>query len=681
MIQADARNYVLAQTKTDKKYDVITAEPSNPWMAGNSNLFTREQFELYEQILDEDDGVICQWIHYYSMSLNDLKTVLATFTGVFPNTTLWRTGGDLLMIATKGEQSIDFTALKARLQQEDVLADLKRMDVNAVYDVLGRFVMGPTALAEYYEDAPIHTDNHPILQFSAPKSLHSDTVLDNAWSLQSSAQRIEDVDSLLINYEDEVNFSEEIQKQIGFYIHYTNVIYNENHAVINQQKALISQQKKLISQQKAQDSQEKGDYAAAIEYANEAAEYANEEAHYINVAFEYASDALASYEASLGTGARDAYAHRRLGEILKKRFLEGGMDPVDLDQALTHLEQSVALNPSHAPTWVDLGGIYLVMAQLQQDLYKEHIQEAIDSYSNAINLAEDNSFLYNLRGQAKLWIEDYNGAIVDFNQVIRLQPAFDEAWFSRARAYLELALDAEDEAEKTAELDKALSDANRALHLDPKQPMPYYVRGRVYYEWGEQTGNRQYYSRAVEEQNKAIAINFNLPYSHLSLGMAYAALGGMDNYSEARSEMTTATSLNDKYAEAWYELGRFEPRMAEYFPDTDWIESAIKRFAKIYDIDPAPDSEIMQNALDALDELMDWDNLTEVDLTHLGLIYQAVPDTDVSEKIPDAIDAIMDWDNITEDDRASLATIINYMPNTNVGQKAQDAIDVLGPVS
>jgi len=671
MIQADARNYVLAQTKKDTKYDVITAEPSNPWMAGNSNLFTREQFELYEQILD-DDGVICQWIHYYSMSLNDLKTVLATFTGVFPNTTLWRTGGDLLMVGTEGEQSLDFTALNIRLQQEDVHADLRRMEVNDIYDVLGRFVMGPTALAEYCEDAPIHTDNHPILQFSAPKSLHSDTVLDNAQSLQSSTERIEDVDSFLVNYEAEVNFATEIQKQIGFYIHYTDVIYNEQYALASQQKALAIQQKRLASQQKALASQEKGDYAAAIEYDNEAAEYANEEAAHTNIAFGYASDALAANEAVLGTGARDAYAHRRLGEIYKKRFLDGGMDAQDLDKAFTHLKQSVALNPTYAPTWIELGGIYLVMEQLQ---------EAIDSYSNAINLAEDNVFLYNLRGQIKLQTGDYNGAIADFNRIIMLQPAFAEAWFLRAGAYLEMALDAEDEAEKTAELDKALSDANRALNLDSNQAVPYYVRGRVYYEWGEQTGNRQYYSRAVAEQKRAIGINFNLAYSHLSLGMAYAALGGKDNYSGAWNEMTTATALNGDYAAAWYELGRFEPRMAEYFPGMDWVESAIERFATVYDIGLSPDSEIMQNTLDALDELMDWDNLSEIDLTHLGLIYEAVPDTDVSEKIPDAVDAIMNWDNITEDDREALTTIVQYMSTTAVGQKAQDAIDVLGPVS
>jgi spermidine synthase len=363
MIQADARNYVLAQTKADRKYDVITAEPSNPWMAGNSILFTREQFERYERILN-DDGIVCQWIHYYSMGEQDLKTVLGTFTDVFPNTSLWRTESDLLLIATKGEQSIDFGALNARLQQEDVLNDLKRVDVNDVYDFLGTFLMGPTALADFADGAPIHTDNNPVLQFSAPQNLHNITsIKDNAWSLQSSAQRIEDIDSFLTNYEDEVNFSEEIQKQRGFFIHYTD-------AVINLENAL--------------NSQREGDNVAVTEYANAV---------------------IAALEAILSTGANDAYAHRRLGSI----HMAGG----ELDGSVDQLEKAVNLNPSYAPAWIDLGNVYLIMGQLQ---------EAINSYSSAINLVKDNALLYNMRGDVYLQMDNQDAASADHDKARDLYP-------------------------------------------------------------------------------------------------------------------------------------------------------------------------------------------------------------------------------------------------------------------
>ena len=43
LVVDDARNYLLA---TAREFDVIISEPSNPWITGASNLFTKEYFEL-----------------------------------------------------------------------------------------------------------------------------------------------------------------------------------------------------------------------------------------------------------------------------------------------------------------------------------------------------------------------------------------------------------------------------------------------------------------------------------------------------------------------------------------------------------------------------------------------------------------------------------------------------------
>jgi hypothetical protein len=50
----DARGYLAA---TDRTYDLITSEPSNPWIAGVSSLYTREAFVDYLQHL-VPDGVL-----------------------------------------------------------------------------------------------------------------------------------------------------------------------------------------------------------------------------------------------------------------------------------------------------------------------------------------------------------------------------------------------------------------------------------------------------------------------------------------------------------------------------------------------------------------------------------------------------------------------------------------------
>ena len=81
VITYDARNYLLV---TPAKYDVIISEPSNPWMAGVSNLFTREFFLLGSRRL-KPAGIFCQWLQLYKISPENLKSILATFHQVYPN--------------------------------------------------------------------------------------------------------------------------------------------------------------------------------------------------------------------------------------------------------------------------------------------------------------------------------------------------------------------------------------------------------------------------------------------------------------------------------------------------------------------------------------------------------------------------------------------------------------------
>jgi len=206
----DARNYLLASSE---QYDVITAEPSNPWLSGSSVLFTREQFELYRQRLSPD-GIITQWIHYYSMSPQDLRTVLNTFTSVFPHSTLWLTTTDLLLVGSQQELHIDLQALTERLQQEEVRVDLERVGIRDSYGVLGYFLMDEQAVNSYSAGAPLHTDNNPILEFSAPKNLYK---AGTQAILESMEPYIGSIFPLLINVADS-----EVEGKIQQYVESRN---------------------------------------------------------------------------------------------------------------------------------------------------------------------------------------------------------------------------------------------------------------------------------------------------------------------------------------------------------------------------------------------------------------------------------------------------------------------------
>ena len=70
----DGRNFL---TQRSDKFDVIVSEPSNPWLTGVSNLFTREYFKLVKTRLAEH-GIFCQWAQLYEMAPWNIKTILGT---------------------------------------------------------------------------------------------------------------------------------------------------------------------------------------------------------------------------------------------------------------------------------------------------------------------------------------------------------------------------------------------------------------------------------------------------------------------------------------------------------------------------------------------------------------------------------------------------------------------------
>ncbi len=176
-IPTDGRNYILA---TPKFYDVITAEPSNPWIAGIANLYTREFYQVIKSKI-KDDGVFAQWFHNYSMSPDDFRMVFRTFAEAFPHVSLWSMKeSDFLLIGSKQPQSFNYAAVKAIYDQNPMLrSDLEYLGLSDVYAVQGFYRMGHTALLEFSKNASINTDDGAELEFSAPKNLRRPTTALN----------------------------------------------------------------------------------------------------------------------------------------------------------------------------------------------------------------------------------------------------------------------------------------------------------------------------------------------------------------------------------------------------------------------------------------------------------------------------------------------------------------------
>ncbi|MGC8833103.1 MAG: fused MFS/spermidine synthase [Armatimonadota bacterium] len=173
LIIGDGRNHVMM---TPKRYECIISEPSNPWISGVSNLFTREH---YQRIRDRlaPDGIFCQWIPAYHMSIRDLKMAVGTLTDVFPHTSLWTYPPiytDIFLIASMKPLRLNPRELARRAASPTTMPDLEKINIRGLWGILQGFVMGGRDLVAYSFGADRHTDDLPLLEFSAAKSVRLD---------------------------------------------------------------------------------------------------------------------------------------------------------------------------------------------------------------------------------------------------------------------------------------------------------------------------------------------------------------------------------------------------------------------------------------------------------------------------------------------------------------------------
>ena len=168
----DGRNFLLA---TDQKFDVIISEPSNPWMAGIANLFTKEFYELAKSRLAKD-GVMCQWLQVYRIFPGDIKLILKTYHAVFPYVTVWASiPGDLLLIGTDKPQNWDHAALARRMADPQIAESLRQVKITHPELFWELFLFGTDEVERVTADVPeAHKDDLPMIEFNAPKALYAD---------------------------------------------------------------------------------------------------------------------------------------------------------------------------------------------------------------------------------------------------------------------------------------------------------------------------------------------------------------------------------------------------------------------------------------------------------------------------------------------------------------------------
>jgi spermidine synthase len=152
---ADARVRVVindarsALNLTQQRYDAIISQPSHPWTAAASHLYTREFMTQARDHLG-DDGVFVQWLNVSFLTELQLRSFAATLLQVFADAKLYRPDPyTLIFVASKGTDHYQPPAGSA----------FPAVGINTPEDVLVALAAESQALRRLSRGAPIIVDD------------------------------------------------------------------------------------------------------------------------------------------------------------------------------------------------------------------------------------------------------------------------------------------------------------------------------------------------------------------------------------------------------------------------------------------------------------------------------------------------------------------------------------------
>ena len=192
VIIQDGRNFVKT---TNRKFDVITADPVHPWAAGSAYLYTTEYYAQAAERLNPA-GVMCQWVPLTALSIAEFRSIVGTFAENFEYVSIWNTASDIALIGSNQPFRLSLERLAERLAEPDVRRQLGWLDVTDAKSFMSWLAVETAGVELYSRDAIINTDDNLYLEFSTPLAVGERCKLKNLCGLSARyPDRIQMVES------------------------------------------------------------------------------------------------------------------------------------------------------------------------------------------------------------------------------------------------------------------------------------------------------------------------------------------------------------------------------------------------------------------------------------------------------------------------------------------------------
>jgi len=211
-------------------------------------------------------------------------------------------------------------------------------------------------------------------------------------------------------------------------------------------------------------------------------------------------------------------------------------------------------------TWQNKVDISFELRQVLGKLLQEKVGERYQDVNsvlqviNSLAITQVDSLLE--QGINEFKIGNYQAAILNFNQVITLQPNNAIAYQYRSNSYFRL-----------GDSNTAIIECSQAINLKLNNAEAYCLRGNIYCDLGN-------YNAAISDFNQAIKLKPNNFFTYMFRGDAYSELG---NYKSAMSDFDQVIKLKSDFSYAYRRRGNLYTMLNDY-------KAAILEFNKVFNL-------------------------------------------------------------------------------------------------